>query len=152
MRVSVQYLRPMRDAFFFMYHLAAATDQSDAIPPSLSQLTGSFAILPIAQAVRNDSSYRANSGCPRFSDLCDRKSVKRSVTSFLSPEMRYLGQREEHAHLFVSHVVNFMYLWLPKRLLKIILHELGYSVKKFTHLFYIKSCKLLKNIYSTYFF
>lgn len=92
---------------------------------------------PFARAARDDSSYRANSGCPRFPDLCDRKSVERAVASLLSPEMRYLGRRGPHVHNCSSRVVNFIHLCglLPKRFPKDqykVLRELGYSDKKFT--------------------
>lgn len=121
LHVSVQYLRPMRDAwFFFRYHLAATADHSDAIPPPLSQLTGSFAILPLP---RRSETIQAIVPIPDalVSRTCVTGNLSRGVASFLSLEMRYL---------FVSHVVNFILrVWFPKGYQCEVLYELGYSVK-----------------------
>lgn len=110
----------MRDVrwffFFFMYHnsrLQRITAMRFRRRFRNSREVSQF--YPFGRVARDDSSYRANSGCPRFPDLCDRKSVERAVASLLSPEMRYLGRRGRHAQLFVPCGQFYTFVWLASQ-------------------------------------
>lgn len=108
-------MRDVRWFFFFMYHnsrLQRITAMRFRCRFRNSREVSQF--YPFARSARDDSSYRANSGCPRFPDLCDRKSVE-IVASLLSPEIRYLRRRGEHVQLFVSCGQFYTFVWLASR-------------------------------------
>lgn len=117
LHVSMQYLRPMRDAwFFFTYHLAATADHSDAIPSSLSQLTGSFAILPLPRRSETIQAIVPIPDALVSRNLCDRKSVKRSFFPLSRDE---ISRAEGRACTIVRLTCGQFYIFaalVPKRL------------------------------------
>lgn len=114
---------------------------------------GKFRNFTIAQTARNDSSYRANSGCPRFPDLCDRKSVKRSRFFPLSRDE--ISRAERRACTIVRLTCGQFYIFAGlvfKRLPMWSFTNWVIRSKFIIDSFYIKSCKLFKKCFVKKFF